>query len=175
MKISSYISTINSKIPGWVKAATLFLGGYFATKLLDQLQFKSVLTFNPYKFIGRQEFDTLEYPPFLVIVGMVFFGIFCVRSLLKKNYIFSLLLFIITILYIAVTPNTFAQYEAASYFKITNTNLKIIRPFISEKDYYERQSDLYQIDTKQKFDDLDNKIKKVAKNSKANIYPNINN
>ncbi|WP_251900647.1 hypothetical protein [Lactococcus lactis] len=175
MKISSYLNTINSKIPGWVKAAALFLAGYFATKLLDQLQFKSVLTFNPYKFIGRQEFDALEYPPFLVIVGMVFFGFLCVRSLLKKNYIFSLLLFIITILYIAVTPNTFAQYEAASYFKITNTNLKIIRPFISEKDYYEMQSDLYQIDTKQKFDDLDNKIKKVAKNSKANIYPNINN
>jgi len=175
MKKSSYLETINSKIPGWAKGFAIFVVSTVATNLFNQLQFKSILAFNPYKYIGRQEFDALKYPAFLVIVGMVFFGIFFVRSLLKKNYIYALFFFIITVLYIAVTPNTFAQYEAASYFKITNTNLKIIRPFISEKDYYEMQSDLYQIDTKQKFDDLDNKIKKVAKNSKAKIYPNINN
>lgn len=175
MKISSYLNVINMKIPSWVKAASLFLGGYVATKLLDQLQFKSVLTYNPYKFIGRQEFDSLKFPPSLVLFGVILFGILFIRSLIKKNYIYSTLYFIITILYILVTPNTFAQYEAASYFKITNTNLKIIRPFISDKDYYEMKSDLYQIDTKQKFNDLENKIKKVANNSKANIYPNISN
>lgn len=171
MKLSHYITSLNEKIPGWVKSGLIFFLGYIATRLLDHLQFKSIFVYNPYGYIGKQEFNSSPFTPYLILMGVILFGLFFVSFLRKKNYIYSIFFFLITILYIAVTPNAFAENQAIKYFKLTNTNLAIIRPYISDKAFYKMKSDLYQVDSKQKFDTLDNQIKKVANDAKVKIYP----
>lgn len=174
MKISFYLNKLNAKIPGWAKTVFTFIVAYISTKVLDDLPLSTVLAYNPFKYIGRQSFESSFFNPLILIFFLTIFIFSFIFNLIIKKYFYSILLLIAALFYIAVAPSTFAQRTAVNYYKLTSSNIEIIHPFISDKEYSEMKSELNQVDSKQQFYDLNNKIKNIAKSSKTKIYSYIN-
>ncbi len=127
---------------------------------------------NSYVNIGNDVNSSPNMYAVITVLGLFasIFYISGIYKLVKKDkIIFATVDVFIFLFMIFVTVSVMVRANSIVKANNLNKNIEIIHPYISERKYIRLKSDLYQIDSKTSYDNLDKDIRNVAKENNANI------
>ncbi len=125
--------------------------------------------FHSYSYMSNR-FWTLFLVFYLISTAIGMF--FLAKSLLKKNFLHSLIYTVMICLFILSLSTSIYSIEGIKENRNINDNIEIIRPYISNDEYILLKSKYLQINSKKNFDTINDKIRGVAKKHGANINQN---
>ena len=172
-------NNLTEKVNTFLKGGWKVLLGIFITLLVEfsLLSGKNILTnffnINIYINIGKDVNSSPNMYAAITIIGF-FVSIIYISGtygLIKKNkIIFATIDAIVFFFMIFVVVNTMIRTNSIAKANSLYRNIEIIHPYVPETKYIKLKSDLYQIDSKKRFDNLDKDIRKIAKENNSDIH-----
>ncbi len=172
-------NNLTEKVNTFLKGGWKVLLGIFITLLVEfsLLSGKNILTnffnINTYINIGKDVNSSPNMYAAITIIGF-FSSIIYISGtygLIKKNkIIFATIDALVFFFMIFVVANTMIRTNSITKANSLYRNIEIIHPYVSETKYIKLKSDLYQIDSKKRFDNLDKDIRKIAKENNSDIH-----
>ncbi|KST98505.1 hypothetical protein [Lactococcus lactis] len=166
-KINKYIGKV-------LGAFFIALIGFFFNKLISLLSHPTHLFYrNIYIKFYRYNFESETFwmvcLTFLIIGSITTFYV-AVKTLIAKRYIKFSALFLLIVFFTYNCSTSISNILGVEENRTISTNIEIIHPYISDKEYVKLKSQYMQINSKQNFKAINNKIRNIVNENNANVY-----
>ncbi|MDY5177287.1 hypothetical protein SM192_11410 [Lactococcus lactis] len=172
-RFKNYLDKANNNLGKIIGTISLIILGIIVEKLWNSLpDISTIFYHNVYSQFHEFSYKSF-YLWFYSALASLVFGAIClyeaIRKIISKNYI-SFIYFIFILFICVFNFSTSAStISAIKENRDISTNLEIIHPYISEKEYIKFKSELLQVDSKQSFDKINYRIRNIANKYNANI------
>lgn len=173
-KLQDFFIKINNKLGKFLMTLSLIILGIIVEKIWNSLPNISTI-FNHDIYIQFHDFSYKTYYLWFIFAVMsLFLVFFCIykviTSIMAKNYIKFLGFILWGFLCIFNFSTSVSTMNAIKENRAISTNLEIVRPYISNNDYLKLKSQYLQINSKQSFNEVNEKIRDIADKHDAHIY-----